>query len=121
MFSIHARVDASNSSLHYSPHTLYNHHFLTIHSQNATTTIMIKPGCPSAPAGDVMVTRSAVAVPTCEAGNSTKPTIVSMSGYGMGGATPTGPGSPAQYTGAASANRIGALAIVGGVVAGLMF
>jgi hypothetical protein len=39
----------------------------------------------------------------------------------MGGATPTGPGSPAQYTGAASANRIGALAIVGGVVAGLMF
>jgi hypothetical protein len=47
--------------------------------------------------------------------------IVSMSGYGMGGASPTGSGMPAQYTGAASGNRIGAMAIVGGVVAGLMF
>jgi hypothetical protein len=84
----------------------------------ATSTIMIKPGCPSAAPGDVIVTRSNLPVPTCEAGNSTKPTLISMSGYGMASATGSMPG---QFTGAASNNRIGALALAGGVVAGLMF
>jgi hypothetical protein len=111
------------NSVRFTPDALYDH-ILTMYSQNATaatSTIVIKPGCPSAAPADVMVTRSAVAVPTCEAGNATKPMIVSMSGYGMGGASPTGSGKPAQYTGAASSNQIGAMAIVGGVVAGLMF
>jgi hypothetical protein len=78
---------------------------------------MIKPGCPSAAPADVMVTRADVPVPTCEAGNSTKPTLVNMSGYGMPSATT----NPGQFTGAASSSHVGALAIVGGVVVGLMF
>ena len=90
---------------------------------------MIKPGCPSAAPADVMVTRSAVAVPSCEAGsgsNATKPTIVSMSGYGMGasgsaagsaGATKTG-STPAMFTGAAEGVRVGgAMVVLGGLAA----
>jgi hypothetical protein len=77
----------------------------------------------------VMVTRSAVAVPSCAAGaNETKPVIVSMAtmpsgsmGAGAGGANATKTGSPAQFTGAASVARAGGvLALVGGAVAVLL-
>jgi hypothetical protein len=86
---------------------------------------MIKPGCPSAAPADVMVTRSAVAVPSCGAGNATKPTVVSMSpsmsmAGGLGG-SPTGTGNPAQYTGAAANDRVSnVMAVVGLAVVGLM-
>ncbi|KAJ4375891.1 hypothetical protein N0V83_001169 [Neocucurbitaria cava] len=98
-------------------------------SQNSTatptTTITVTPGCPSAAPADVTVTRSAVAVPSCEAGNATKPSIVSMPGYGnmTAGATgtATGSASPSQYTGAASKmTGQGAMVVLGGVIAGLM-
>lgn len=88
-----------------------------------TSTIMIKPGCPSAAPADVMVTRSAVAVPSCEAGsNATKPAIVSMSTYGMGtgmgGASATMSSNPAMFTGAASSVKAGgALVVLGGLAA----
>ncbi|KAJ4992348.1 hypothetical protein SVAN01_02057 [Stagonosporopsis vannaccii] len=98
----------------------------------ATTTITASPGCPTAPPADVVVTRSAVAVPSCEAGgNGTKPSIVSMSmpgsGAGAGGAgnatgtgTGTGTGQPAQFTGGAVRGQrqqgIVAGIVVGGVV-----
>jgi hypothetical protein len=87
---------------------------------------MVKPGCPSAAPADVMVTRSDVAVPTCEAGqNATKPSIVTMSGYGggvmgtgMGGASSTMSGTPAMFTGAASSVKAGgAMVVLGGLAA----
>lgn len=91
----------------------------------ATSTIKITPGCPSAAPADVMVTRSAVAVPSCEAGNATKPMIVSMSptmSMGMGGGGATGSPTPSQFTGAASRYGLeGSLAVViGGAVLGLL-
>ncbi|KAJ4383690.1 hypothetical protein N0V86_001745 [Didymella sp. IMI 355093] len=98
-----------------------------------TTTITAKAGCPTGPAPDVMVTRSDAPVPSCEAGkNATKPSIVTMPGYGppkqsggmaggMGGgmgsgnASSTGTGAPAQFTGAAGKTAVsGALAAVAG-------
>ncbi|EAT83000.1 hypothetical protein HBI56_069870 [Parastagonospora nodorum] len=90
----------------------------------AISTIKITPACPSAPAADVQVTRSGVVVPTCEAGsgsNATKPTIMTMPGYGMkpsGNATASGP--PAQFTGAAEGLRIGGVAVVLGGLAALV-
>jgi hypothetical protein len=90
---------------------------------------MIKPGCPSAAPADVMVTRSAVAVPSCEAGqNATKPSIVTMSGYGGGvmgtgmpgmpGASGSMTGAPAMFTGAASSVKAGgAMVVLGGLAA----
>lgn len=104
---------------------------------SATTTITAHAGCPTGPAPDVIVTRSNAPVPSCEAGkNATKPSIVTMPGYGppaqsggMGGgmsggvgggvggsnATRTGTGSPAQFTGAAGKTAVsGALAAVAG-------
>jgi hypothetical protein len=93
---------------------------------------MIKPGCPSAAPADVMVTRSNVPVPSCEAGqNATKPSIMTMSGYG-GGVMPTGmatmpgmpgasgteTGAPAMFTGAASSVKAGgAMVVLGGLAA----
>lgn len=67
-----------------------------------------------------MVTRSAVVVPSC-AGNETKPTLITMSGYGdKPSATATG-GSP-QFTGAAGQiDAAGAMAImVGGAAFALL-
>lgn len=118
---------------------------------SATTTITAHAGCPSGSATDVMVTRSDVPVPSCEAGkNATKPSIVSMSGYGppvpsggmgvagmnstgmggngtmtgtgMGGnGTRTGTGSYAQFTGAAGKTAVsGAMVVLGGVAAWLL-
>ncbi|KAF1931962.1 uncharacterized protein M421DRAFT_417691 [Didymella exigua CBS 183.55] len=97
---------------------------------SVTTTITAKAGCPTGPAADVMVTRSNAPVPSCEAGNNaTKPSIVSMPGYGMGSgmggasggasgsgnATSTRTGAPAEFTGAAGKTAIsGALAAVAG-------
>ncbi|KAF3047366.1 hypothetical protein E8E11_008406 [Didymella keratinophila] len=111
---------------------------------SVTTTITAKAGCPTGPAPDVIVTRSNAPVPSCEAGtNATKPSIVTMPGYGppaqsggmgggmsggmgggmsggMGGsgsgnATRTGTGVPAQFTGAAGKTAVsGALAAVAG-------
>ncbi|KAF1919339.1 hypothetical protein BDU57DRAFT_512386 [Ampelomyces quisqualis] len=82
---------------------------------------MVKPGCPSAAPADVVVTRSAVAVPSCAAGNATKPAVVSMSTSAGGAASPSG-SNAAQFTGAADSVRVGGvMVIVGGVVAGLMF
>ncbi|KAH9880996.1 hypothetical protein J1614_001489 [Plenodomus biglobosus] len=67
----------------------------------AMSTITVSPGCPSAAPADVMVTRSAVVVPSC-AGNETKPTLISMPGYGSNmSATATGTGGAAMFTGAA--------------------
>ncbi|KAF1840213.1 uncharacterized protein K460DRAFT_359920 [Cucurbitaria berberidis CBS 394.84] len=96
-----------------------------------TTTITVAPGCPSATPADVMVNRSAVAVPSCDAGNATKPVIVSSAGSGSntttptgagaGGASATGTGSPSQFTGAAGkVASQGAIVVIGGVIAGLM-
>lgn len=94
---------------------------------SVTTTITAKPGCPSA-APDVMVTRSDVPVPSCEAGsNATKPSIVSMPGYGPGGmasgsagsgGSATASGMLPEFTGAAGRTAVsGALVLVGGVAA----
>lgn len=74
-----------------------------------------------------MVTRSAVVVPACGAGNETKPMIISMSG-GMtmtmtGGGpmmTPTMSGNMPEFTGAASKNALGGVVAIGGVLAALM-
>jgi hypothetical protein len=72
-----------------------------------------------------MVTRSAVAVPSCAAGNNeTKPSIISMSGYGGGMmGSPTSTGGAAEFTGAATANSaVGGLVVgvFGGLVAALL-
>jgi hypothetical protein len=91
-------------------------------------TITAKAGCPTGPAPDVMVTRSDVPVPSCEAGsNSTKPTIVSMPGYGavttmnMPGGSGTSTGMPSEFTGAAGRTAVqGAMVMLGGVAVYLM-
>ncbi|KAH8711990.1 hypothetical protein GQ44DRAFT_625937, partial [Phaeosphaeriaceae sp. PMI808] len=87
------------------------------------STITVKPGCPTAPAADVMATRSAVIVPSCAAGNQTRPMIVSISTSsamgGMGGSA-TGTGKPAMFTGAAQNNQVGVAVLIGGIVAGLL-
>ncbi|KAF2847405.1 hypothetical protein T440DRAFT_501192 [Plenodomus tracheiphilus IPT5] len=85
-----------------------------------SATITVSPGCPSAAPADVIVTRSAVVVPSC-AGNETKPTLISMSGAGTGSnlsATATGTGGAAMFTGAAGrVDAAGAMAVmVGGAV-----
>jgi hypothetical protein len=71
-----------------------------------------------------MVTRSAVAVPSCAAGsNETKPSIIMMSGTGGMMGSPTGTGAPAEFTGAATGNTAMSAVVVslfGGVVAALM-
>ncbi|KAF2027203.1 hypothetical protein EK21DRAFT_91751 [Setomelanomma holmii] len=88
-----------------------------------TSTINVTPGCPSAPAADVMVTRSVVAVPSCAAGNSTKPAIVSVSlasGNSSSGSTATGTGSPAQFTGAATRFEGGLMVALGGAMLALV-
>ncbi|KAF1350373.1 hypothetical protein EJ07DRAFT_184359 [Lizonia empirigonia] len=93
----------------------------------SVTTTTATPGCPSA-APDVMVTRSDVPVPSCAAGsNATKPSIVSMSGYGPGGmasgsagtgGSATASGMLPEFTGAAGRTAVsGALVVVGGVAA----
>ncbi|KAF3010912.1 hypothetical protein E8E13_009954 [Curvularia kusanoi] len=102
---------------------------------SVTTTITAKAGCPTGPAPDVIVTRSNVAVPSCAAGsNSTKPSIVSMPGYGPPPAGASGTGSagagaggkgnatmtgmPPQFTGAAGKTAVsGVLALVAGLAA----
>jgi hypothetical protein len=89
----------------------------TQHSQNATSTITITPGCPSAAPADVMVTRSGVPVPSCAAGNETVTmmTMPSMSG------SPTTTGGSTQFTGAANNNGAkGVAVLVGGVFAALL-
>ncbi|KAI8938481.1 hypothetical protein NX059_004373 [Plenodomus lindquistii] len=87
-----------------------------------TSTITISPGCPTAAPADILVTRSALPIPSC-AGNETKPSLISMSGYGAGaGANPTmtGTGGPAMFTGAAGrVDVVGAMVVLGGVVVGL--
>ncbi|CAO2652166.1 Nn.00g004490.m01.CDS01 [Neocucurbitaria sp. VM-36] len=92
-----------------------------------TSTITVTPGCPSTAPADVMVTRSAVAVPSCDAGNATKPSIVSMPGYGANMTTAgasgsaTGSGNSPQFTGAAGKmTSQGAIVVLGGLFAGLM-
>ncbi|KAI4671798.1 hypothetical protein J4E81_000646 [Alternaria sp. BMP 2799] len=89
-----------------------------------TTTLTAKAGCPSAAPADVMVTRSAVAVPSCAAGaNETKPSIVTMPGYGTGMmGSATGTGMMPEFTGAASANMISGVVVgvFGGLAAALM-
>jgi hypothetical protein len=72
-----------------------------------------------------MVTRAAVAVPSCAAGgNETKPSIIMMSS-GMGGmmGSPTGSGALPEFTGGAAANTAMSAVVVGlagGLVAALM-
>ncbi|KAH7392391.1 hypothetical protein DE146DRAFT_738205 [Phaeosphaeria sp. MPI-PUGE-AT-0046c] len=89
-----------------------------------TSTITITPGCPSAAPADVKVTRSAVAVPSCAAGNATKPMIVSMSTtMGMGGgmgASMTASGNAAQYTGGAQGLSSGVIGVFGAAVGGIV-
>ena len=102
------------------------------YSQNATSTIQITPACPSGPAADVIVTRFAVAVPSCAAGNATKPVIVSMSmasgmassimggGGGMMGSATNSAGLPV-FTGAAGKlGQNAGLAVLGGVAIALV-
>ncbi|KAH7377741.1 hypothetical protein BKA66DRAFT_443284 [Pyrenochaeta sp. MPI-SDFR-AT-0127] len=96
-----------------------------------TTTIVVTPGCPSAPSADVIVTRSLVAVPSCAADDSTKPSIISVPGYGANGTTPsgtgggssttTGTGGLPQFTGAAASNGAKSMVmVIAGVVAGFL-
>src|SRR5690242_18207233 len=99
---------------------------------SVSTTLTAHAGCPTGPAPDVVVTRSNAPVPSCAGGaNETKPSIVTMPGYGppmpsggmgsggMGGngsATMSGP--PAMFTGAAGQNVVsGVLAVVAGLAA----
>lgn len=71
-----------------------------------------------------MVTRSAVAVPSCAAGgNETKPSIISMSGSGEMMGSATGSGSMPEFTGAATGNTVMSGVVVGlfgGLAAALM-
>jgi len=81
----------------------------------AMSTITVLPGCPSAAPANVLVTRSAVVVPSC-AGNETKPTLVTMPGYATN-ATATGTGGTPMFTGAAGrVNGAGAMAVLAGGV-----
>ncbi|XP_014557868.1 hypothetical protein COCVIDRAFT_95966 [Bipolaris victoriae FI3] len=104
---------------------------VTATSDAPLSTLTIHPACPSAMPSDVIVTRSNVPVPSCAAGNKTKPMIISMDGdktmtmTAGGGAmmTPSmsSSGSPAQFTGAAVRHSVGVLgggilAVVGGAV-----
>lgn len=100
---------------------------------SVSTTLTAHAGCPTGPAADVVVTRSNAPVPSCAGGaNETKPSIVTMPGYGppmpsggMGGgmgaggngsATMSGP--PAMFTGAAGQNVVsGVLAVAAGLAA----
>lgn len=92
------------------------------------STLTVHPACPSAAPTDVMVTRSAVMVPSCAAGNESTPMIVSMSGDATmtmtgGGSimTPSMSGKPAEYTGeAAKKGVVGGVVVLGGVFAALM-
>jgi hypothetical protein len=100
---------------------------------SVSTTLTAHAGCPTGPAADVVVTRSNAPVPSCAGGaNETKPSIVTMPGYGppmpsggMGGGMGAGgsgsatmSGSPAMFTGAAGQNVVsGALAVVAGLAA----
>ncbi|KAH6644086.1 hypothetical protein C7974DRAFT_407793 [Boeremia exigua] len=89
---------------------------VTAQSPSITTTITAHAGCPTGPAADVMVTRSNAPVPSCAAGNGTKPSIVTMPGYGppAGNATATGSMAP-QFTGAAGRTVVsGVLGVVAG-------
>ncbi|CAN9229521.1 hypothetical protein GT037_001675 [Alternaria burnsii] len=92
-------------------------------SPAVTSTLTVHPGCPSAAPADVMVTRSAVAVPSCAAGsNETKPSIIMMSGSGMMGSA-TASGNMPEFTGAAAANMAMGSVVVGvfgGLFAALM-
>ncbi|KAG9193863.1 hypothetical protein G6011_03898 [Alternaria panax] len=81
-----------------------------------TSTLTVHPGCPSAAPADVMVTRSAVAVPSCAAGgNETKPSIIMMSGSGSGGmmGSATASGNMPEFTGAATGNKAMDAMVVG--------
>lgn len=90
-----------------------------------TSTLTVVPLC-ATPAPDVMVTRSAVEVPSCsEASNATviMASGASMTSGGAGGAmgSATSSGMPAEYTGAAAKSVVGwgllgALAVGGLVV-----
>ncbi|USP77525.1 hypothetical protein yc1106_04799 [Curvularia clavata] len=115
-------------------------YLLTLFALGATTlatdtsmpmsTLTIHPGCPSAAPADAMVTRSAVAVPSCAAGNATKPMIVSMSGDMTMTMTGGGPmmtpsaimsGNPAEFTGGATRKGVvGGLGVLGGLVVALV-
>ncbi|KAL6711669.1 hypothetical protein ACN47E_004603 [Coniothyrium glycines] len=93
------------------------------YSEAPTSTLTVVPHCASA-APDVIVTRSAVPHVGCAAGNSTKASIVSASGYGSNVTATGGSGSsatattysPAQFTGAAGRLSV-AIGGVGGLVA----
>ncbi|KAF1938001.1 hypothetical protein EJ02DRAFT_458257 [Clathrospora elynae] len=97
-------------------------------SAMAISTLTITPkACPTGAPADVMMTRSAVAVPSCEAGgNSTTPVVVVMNGTATmtigGSKTPTASGgAAATFTGAAAANGAkGVAAIFGGAIAALL-
>ncbi|KAF2871613.1 hypothetical protein BDV95DRAFT_607039 [Massariosphaeria phaeospora] len=87
--------------------------FALTSAQNATSIISITPACPTGPPADVMVTRTAVTVPSCAAGNATKPAIVSMA---------TNSAGMPEFTGAAGKAAVdGFAALVMGLgVAGLV-
>ncbi|EMD63464.1 hypothetical protein COCSADRAFT_328246 [Bipolaris sorokiniana ND90Pr] len=102
---------------------------VTATSDTPLSTLTIHPACPSTTPSDVIVTRSNAPIPSCAAGNETKPLIISMDGdktmtmTAGGGAmmTPSmsSSGSSAQFTGAAGRNNVfggGILAAVGGAV-----
>ncbi|EMD85771.1 hypothetical protein COCC4DRAFT_152130 [Bipolaris maydis ATCC 48331] len=103
---------------------------VTATSDTPLSTLTIHPACPSTTPSDAIVTRSNAPIPSCAAGNETKPLIISMDGNktmtmtaGGGSArmTPSmsSSGSPAQFTGAAGRNvgfGGGVLAAVGGAV-----
>lgn len=94
------------------------------------STLTVHPACPSAPPANEMVTRSAVNVPSCAAGNATEPMIVSVSGDVTMTMTGGGPmmtpsmsmsGKPPQFTGgAARKGVVGGAVVLGGVVAALV-
>ncbi|EUC42728.1 hypothetical protein COCMIDRAFT_75069, partial [Bipolaris oryzae ATCC 44560] len=97
---------------------------VTATSDAPLSTLTVHPACPSTTPSDVIVTRSNVPVPSCAAGNETKPLIISMDGdktvtmTAGGGAMMTpimsSSGSPPEFTGAAMRNSVvgGAGAIV---------
>ncbi|KAF2821778.1 hypothetical protein CC86DRAFT_410860 [Ophiobolus disseminans] len=89
-------------------------------AQNATSIISVtNAACPTGPPANVVVTRSAVIVPSCAAGgNVTKPSVVSISGGGQ----PTNSAGLPVFTGAAGKAVVDSFAaVVGfGIVAGLV-
>jgi hypothetical protein len=94
---------------------------------SAMSTLTVHPACPSTTPSDEMVTRSAVMVPSCAAGNETKPMIISVSGDKTMTMPAGGPmmtpsmsasGNPAQFTGAAAKKSVvGGVVALGGVIA----